>query len=146
MLVSQLYGMKIVQKDQKKRGYILGISCAENKIEGYICCSESESEFFADGAKAVLCKEFMTFENTAKRNRKCAELRLGRAVYSDKGKFLGHLTDCTAAGNKLGFALVGKKKYPFSRLILGDVIILKDEKLAASVTAKDMMIERLCND
>lgn len=145
MLVSRLYGMKIVQKDQKKRGYILGISCVENEIEGYICCSESESEFFADGNNAVVCKEFMTFEKTAKRTKGGADLRLGRAVYSEKGKFLGNLDDCTVSKNKLNFALVGKKKYPFSRLILGDVIILKDEKLLAEVAAKNMLIDNLCN-
>lgn len=145
MKISQLYGKKIEGADKKRCGYILGISCIGDKIEGYICCNERESEFFAAWADVRFAGDGAMVLKTGKENKKASRLRLGQAVYSEEGKFLGHTEDFTAKGERLTCAHVGKKKYAFNRLILGDVIILKSDRAVAEIAAKDLFIGAICN-
>ena len=146
MKVSQLYGKIIESANKKKCGYILGISHTSDTIDGYICCNESENEFFADSTSARFIGDKAIVLKTDKAVKRGARLKLGHAVYSEDGKFLGHVDDYTVKGNKILYAHIGKRKLDFGRLILGDVAILKSAHAQAEVAAKDMFISALCNN
>lgn len=143
MKASQLFGITVLGKDKKKRGYVLAVSCAGNKIEGYVCCDESENEFFAESAGVKFTQESMHFSITGKENKNCRRLRLGRAVYTQDGKFLGCAEDFIIKGDRITHAQVGKRKIPFEKLTCGDVYILSDERTRAEIAAKDMLIDNI---
>lgn len=109
MKISQLYGKKIEGADKKRCGYILGISCIGDKIEGYICCNERENEFFAAAADVRFAGENAMVLKAGKEAKQSARLRLGQAVYSDNGKFLGHTEDFTVKSDRLVCAHVAKR-------------------------------------
>lgn len=140
MKASEIYCAKIASKDKKIRGYIMAVSCVKDTIEGYICCDERENEFFAESAGTKFSESGATFLLTGKENKKGYRLRLGQAVYSQNGKFLGHVDDYSIKGSRITFAHVGKRKFAYDRLTIGDIIILKDENLSAEIAAKDMFI------
>ena len=146
MKISQLYGKKIESSNKKKCGYILGISHTGDRIDGYICCNESENEFFADSSAARFIGDRAIVLKTDKAAKRGARLKLGHAVYSEDGKFLGHVEDYTVKGNKIIYAHVGRRKLDFGRLSFGDVAILKNSHTQAEVAAKDMFISALCNN
>ncbi|MDE7087409.1 MAG: PRC-barrel domain-containing protein [Clostridia bacterium] len=146
MKASQIYGTKIESADGKTKGYILGISCAEDKIEGYICCNQQENEFFAESAGVKFSEEKITFTLTGKENKNCYRLRLGRAVYTESGKFVGNVEDFVFKGDRITCALIGKRKYPFHRLVIGDAVILKSETDGLETTAKDMFISAIISN
>ncbi len=146
MKISKLYGELIESEDKKIRGTILGISCVNGGIEGFYCCDERDREFFAcaDGARYLADKVVF---GGVKKDKSGFGLRLGLAAYSDSGKFLGHLEDCTSCGNRIKSAVIGKKSYPFHRLVFGDAVIVKSvnyEKACAEATAKNMFIDAVC--
>ena len=143
MKLSRLYGMEIESKDKKIRGHILGITCVNNAIDGYICCNERQKEFFAKGENCTLNKGVMRFNETGKRGENSAILRLNRAVFAKNGKFVGVLQDCTVQGNNITSATVSRRRIPFKRIIVGDVFILDDENAGAEIAAKDMFIDAL---
>ena len=150
MKISQLYGKTITSTNGRKKGVILGVSCVKNEIDGLICCDENETRFFVAGGDAVsLCGETQ-FVKTGKAQKNTASLKLGKAVYSSQGKFLGHLEDCILSGLKITHAVVGGKKMPFNNLILGDVCIVKSKTktadLSAELAAKNMFIQAVCAD
>lgn len=144
MKLSRLYGMQIESKDKKIRGYILGITCVNDTIDGYICCNERQKEFFAKGENCSLRKGVLRFGETGKRGENSAVLRLNRAVFAKNGKFCGNLQDCDVRGNNIVSATVSKRKIPFKRIIVGDVFILDDNNTGAEIAAKDMFIDALC--
>lgn len=145
MKISGLYGKRAQSADKKISGTILGISCIGDRIEGYICCDESEREFFALSEGARCGKDVMRFEKTGKESGKGFRLRLGLPVYSCKGKFLGNVEECTATGNKLTLVRCKKTQYPFSKMTFGDVVILKcGDTDCAQDEAKDMFISAIC--
>lgn len=143
MKASQLYGNKIEQSGGKINGYILAISCAEDKIEGYICCDERENEFFAESAGLIYRGDKFLFKIKGKENKNCYRLRLGQAAFSDGGKFLGFIDDFIFKGDRIAFALIGRKKYAYSRLTLGDAVIVKTADKEAETAAKDMFISAI---
>ena len=143
MKLSQLYGIEIESKDKKIRGYILGITCVNNTIDGYICCNERQKEFFAKGENCTFKKGVLHFNETGKRAENSVVLRLNRAVFAKNGKFVGVLKDCTVQGNNITSATVSKRKIPFNRIIVGDVFILDDNNTGAEIAAKDMFIDAL---
>lgn len=145
MKASQIYCTEIASADNKKRGYILSICCVKDMIEGYICCNENENEFFAESAGVKFSESGATFLLTGKENKKGYRLKLGQAVYSNGGKFLGHIDDFTIKSNRIVCAHVDKRKYPFDKLIFGDVAILKDGGITAEIAAKDMFIGAMLN-
>ncbi|MCM1545912.1 MAG: hypothetical protein NC033_02640 [Clostridiales bacterium] len=146
MKASQIFCMRIASENKKKRGYILAVSCVKDMIEGYICCDERENEFFAESAGVKFAGGEATFLLTGKENKKGYRLRLGQPLYSSGGKFLGYIDDYTVKGSRIVFAHSGKRKFPFSRLIVGDVVILRDEAAFAEIVAKDMFIGALCGE
>lgn len=145
MKATQIFCTEISSGDNKKRGYILAVSCVKNAIEGYICCDEHENEFFAESAGVKFSNGKATFLITGKENKKGYRLRLGQPLFTDGGKFLGRIDDFTIKGNRIISAHVGKRKFAFERLIFGDVIILKSENVFAEIAAKDMFIGAMLN-
>lgn len=146
MKLSRLYGTVIESEDEKKRGTVLGACCANGKISGYICFDERENEFFVQSQSVKVKRGRTTFLKTVD-GPAGKVIKLGVAVFSDCGEYLGALADVTVRGAKPVCADVGKNTYPFERLIFGDVIILKSEnhiKTCAEVAAKDMFIEAMC--
>lgn len=150
MKVSELYGKTITGANGKRKGFILAISCNQNTVAGLICCDESEKTFFVAGEDVLsLCGE-TRFLKTGKAQKNTASLKLGKAVYSSQGKFLGHLEDCILNGLKITHAVVGGKKIPFNNLIFGDVCIVKSKTktvdFSAELAAKNMFIQAVCAD
>ncbi|MDE6850840.1 MAG: hypothetical protein K2J54_05900 [Clostridia bacterium] len=144
MKASQIFCTNISSKDKKKRGYIMSVSCVKDMIEGYICCNENENEFFAESAGCEFSGGAATFLVTGKENKKGYRLKLGIPLYSDAGKFLGHIDDFTIKNNRLVFAHSGKRKFAFDRLVIGDVAILGRDGASVEIAAKDMIIGALC--
>lgn len=145
MKLSGLYGKKIADTKDKKRGVILAVSCVKNTIEGYICFDEQEKEFFASAKNSHTFGDLVSFESLGKENENSFRLRLGLPVYTKQGKFLGRLSDCVILGGKLTYALCGSKKIPFENLIIGDAIIVDDGKENSELYAKNMFINAVCN-
>lgn len=144
MKLSQLYGKKITKTDNRKQGVIFAVSCYKKSIEGYICFDENEKEFFADAKNSRISGEIVTFENLGKENKDAFRLRLGLPVYTQSGKFLGNLCDCTVKGGVLTGAICGNKRLPFCDLTFGDAAILKDSRVQSELTAKNMFINAVC--
>lgn len=140
MKASQLFGIQIKCESGEKEGYIMAISRVEDKIEGYICCNDRETEFFAASAGAKIKNGKMFAVKTGKRDRNSRNLKLGQPVYSEEGKFLGHVDDFTVTSNRLTGAQVGHRKFPFDRLAIGDVVIVRNDRTRTEIAAKDMFI------
>ncbi len=150
MNISELYGKTITDEYGKRKAFIMGVTRSGNIVDGLICCDESEKTFYVSGKDAVaLCGE-TKFVKTDKAQKKAAPLKLGKAVYSSQGKFIGHLEDCILSGLKITHAVVGGKKMPFNNLILGDVCIVKRKTktadYSAELAAKNMFIGAVCAD
>lgn len=145
MKLSQLLGAEVVLKDKKKRGYVLGVTCAENAIDSYICCDECENEFYLDGETAKFADGKLKSVQTVKKRKKLSNIKLGYPLYSENGKFLGYISDFTVKGNQILYAHCGNRKYNFLHITLGDVAILKNQKPLAEIAAKDMFIGAICN-
>lgn len=146
MKVSEIYGKPVERIDGKKRGYILGISRAGDRIEGYICCNENETEFFAAHDTARFKGEIAIVSKTGKPTKRGDGLKLGYAVYTENGKFLGHVDDYTVKKDRILYAHVGKRKIRFNSLSFGDVAIVKSAEPVAEIAAKDMFIDALCRE
>lgn len=146
MRISELYGKPVTGVNGKRKGFILGINRAENAVDGLICCDESERTFYVDAKDALsLCGE-TRFLKTSKAKKNAAPLKLGKAVYSSGGKFLGHMEDCVLSGLQITHAVVNGKKIPFAKLAFGDVCILKNDGQAAELAAKNMFINAVCSE
>ncbi|MCM1439097.1 MAG: hypothetical protein NC131_07820 [Roseburia sp.] len=145
MKASQIFCTEISSKDKKKRGYVLAVSCVKDMIEGYICCNENETEFFAESAGCQFSGGAAIFSVTGKENKKGYRLKLGIPVFSEAGKFLGQIDDYTIKDNRIVYANSCKRKFPFNRLILGDVAILKSGDTETEIVAKDMFIDAIIN-
>ncbi|MDE7076764.1 MAG: PRC-barrel domain-containing protein [Clostridia bacterium] len=140
MKASQLFGIQIKCESAQKEGYIMAISRVEDRIEGYICCNQQETEFFAESAGAKIKDGKLCALTTGKRSKASRNLKLGQPVYSEDGKFLGHVDDYEISANRLTGALVGRRKFPFERLTIGDVVIVRNDKTRTEIAAKDMFI------
>lgn len=145
MKLSQLYGKMITDESGRVRGTILGVCFKDGRIDGVMCCDERENDFFVQGDDATFKGEEITMTRKRKTPKNAEQLRLGRAVYSDDGKFLGYMEDVTLQGKQLKHACVGRKKYDFSRLSLGDVVIVKSEAAKAELAAKNLFISAVCD-
>ena len=146
MKVSELYGKTITGANGKRKGFILGVNCTENAVDGLICCDESERTFYVAGTDAIsLCGD-TKFSRVGKAQKNTASLKLGKAVYSAQGKFLGYLEDCILSGLKITHAIIGGKKIPFDKLVLGDICIMKGKDTSAELAAKNMFIQAVCAD
>jgi hypothetical protein len=144
MKISELYGKVVVSSDKKRNGWVLGICCEGDKIMFLLCCDEGEREFFINVANIICIDDKIIFEDEQSKLKRTTILRLGKAGYSEGGKFLGYLKEVEGKNFTLTNAKLGTKKYPFSRLVFGDVIIVKGEKVENQL-AKDMFISAICN-
>ena len=140
MKASQLFGIQIKCKNGENEGYIMAISRVEDKIEGYICCNEQENEFFASSAGAKINGGLLCAVKTGKRSKGSRNLKLGQPVYGEDGKFIGYVDDYNINASRITGAQVGRRKFSFDRLTIGDVVIVKNDKTRTEIAAKDMFI------
>lgn len=134
MKLSDLYGMTVESEDKKQSGTVIGINLRDHRVKYLRCCDGEEREFLVDveavrelGEKIVYAgtKKILTEDNARAQN---GAIALGRAVYSESGKFLGHLQDVECNGFTLRSAFAGDKKYAARRLVFGDAVIVKGAK------------------
>lgn len=142
MKLSQIFGMQAVSRDGKCGGYVIAALRRGNVIDGYICCNERETEFVADG-EVLIHGDKLYFKEVRKASDAGKKIRLGYPVYSHRGKFLGHAEDFIIKDGKITHMTVGKKKFAFDGLEIGDVIIVSDAKAKTDVIAKDMLIDNI---
>lgn len=140
MKLSKLYGMQIVSADKKRRGHILGICCVGDRIDGFACCDRSEKEFYAKAENYKIKDGVLIFSSTGAADKNSYKLRLGRTAFDENGKSAGVLSDCKISGDKIETAVISGKKFSFSSLKVGDIILIK----SAEDTAKDMFIDVIC--
>ncbi|MDE6790948.1 MAG: hypothetical protein K2J61_04420, partial [Clostridia bacterium] len=89
MKASQLFGIQIKCENAEKEGYIMAISRVEDRIEGYICCNQQETEFFAASAGAKLKDGILCAVKTGKRSKASRNLKLGQPVTVRTENFCG---------------------------------------------------------
>ncbi|MGN0805830.1 MAG: hypothetical protein ACI4MC_02220 [Candidatus Coproplasma sp.] len=148
MKISNLYGKRIESEDKKRCGVIMAICCAENVIDGYICFDEDEKEFFASACGTRVLKDKVTFTKLGKEKKNSFRLRLGVPVFSQEGKHVGNVTDCSVMGGKLCTVFIKNKKYSAEEVCVSDAVIIKPSagKAEAERAAKDMFIGALCGN
>jgi hypothetical protein len=147
MKISELYGMRIYTTDKKKSGYVLGACCEGNKIKFLLCSDESEREFLVDADKITHVDECITYEDGKQKITKLNVIRLGRGSYSESGKYLGILSDLELNNFAIKNAIIGRKKYNFNRLVMGDINIVKSSEKDKSFASlpHELFIQTLCN-
>lgn len=145
MNLSEIYGKTIESANGKRKGYIMGVTCENNRIARLICCDQSERSFVAESDGASFINGAVLFSKYSKAQKNAAQLRLGRAVYTEDGKYCGRLEDCTLKGFRLVKAVIGGKKYPVESLAFGDAVILKTGVTRAELAAKNMFINAVCS-
>lgn len=134
MKVSELFGKRILGTNGKE-GYVISVN-AEGGDICLVCADDSEREFAVDLKNVLSAGDKIIYDGTE--TGICATpLRLGRAGFDMRGKYLGNLCDFTLSGGKLKFAKIGKKNYPADGIILGDVVIVKDMRRLKSDVTKD---------
>jgi hypothetical protein len=125
MKISELYGKRVESGNGKRVGYVLGAACEGNKITFILCCDEHEREFYVDVNNITHIGESVVFEDAKTKLKRAKILRLGKAGYLENGNFLGTLKDCEVSGFDIKRAYIGSRSFPFSRLICGDIVIVK---------------------
>lgn len=144
MKISGLYGKKLTSAKGGREGVILAVALKDGSIERLICCDENEKKFSVIKENIItLCGDAKFFKASPVGKEENL-LRLGKAVYTQKGKFLGYLEDCTLKGLKITDAVIGGKKTPFENLVIGDICILAEDA-SVSERAKDMFIGAICD-
>lgn len=145
MKLSEIFCTPVEVADEKTTGYILAVCHTDDLIDGYICCDEQENELFVDAKKIRFSKDGAKVLKVGVERKKAERIRLGYALYGEDGKFLGRIDDFTVRSGKITNAHVGNKKYPYSRIVFGDVAILKSERAEADSAAKNMFIGAMLN-
>lgn len=124
MKVSDFFGKRILSTAGRE-GYVIGMSAGEHSL--FLICADSDEREFAVDMQCVLSvKEHIIFNGSTAQPQTARPIRLGRAGFDMKGRYLGNLEDFTLSGGKLKTAKIGKKNYPAEGIISGDVIIVKD--------------------
>lgn len=128
MKVSSIYGKKILSTEGKE-GYVISVSTDEQSL--YLTCADgNEKEFCVDMENVISFGDKIIYDGTECINCNAVPLRLGRAGFDMRGNYLGNLEDFTVTGGRLKTAKIGKKNYPVTGLVLGDVVIVKGEMLS----------------
>lgn len=136
MKLSLFYG-KRVESTTGKTGYVISVNAYCGKLECLTCADDDENEFIVDMKNVISVKEKIIFEDRESAINSAIPIRLGCASYDERGMFLGNLTECNTSGLNITNAKIGKKNYPASELICGDIIIVKDLKKVKSDVKKD---------
>ena len=122
MKVSSIYGKKIMSTEGKE-GYVISVS-AEGQSVYLTCADGNEKEFCVDMVSVLSLGDKIIYDGTECVNSNAVPLRLGRAGFDMRGKYLGNVEDFTLSGGRLKAARIGKKNYPVEGLVLGDVVII----------------------
>ncbi len=122
MKLSDYYGKRVYDKNDGRSGYILEVFADGTSIAGFLCADEAEREFYAVPCGAKVDDRVIF---TAAHGKKAVKLALGRACFSEEGKFLGCLKEAVCRGLTVVSAKIGTKTYPAGRLVLGDAVIVK---------------------
>lgn len=136
MNISSLYGKKVLSTAGKS-GYVISVNVAGGRIECLTCADENENEFYVDMRSVLKTGDKILFEDRESAIKAAKPVRLGRASYDDNGMYLGNLVDMTYTGGKILKAKIGKKSYPASGLVCGDVVIAKTVRTVKSDVVKD---------
>ncbi|MGN0818738.1 MAG: hypothetical protein ACI4L9_07190 [Candidatus Coproplasma sp.] len=148
MKLSELYGMQVEKLNSRRRGYILQAFADGEKISHLICCDEKENEFCITAENIISLNQCLIYRNESKGIKNGGALRLGAPCCDERGKILGVTQDYVLSGLNLRCALIGGKRYAYSRIVAGDVVIVKDKAspdVSASLAARDMFIGAICN-
>lgn len=140
MKLSQIFGLQAISKDGKMSGYVVAVVRLGDEVLGFVCSDERETEFFAGGKDATIRGDKLCFKASGKVPKSGKKIRLGYPVYSHRGKFLGHAEDFILNDGKIVYMIIGKKKYAFDGLEIGDAVIVGDARAKTEVVAKDMLI------
>ena len=134
MKVSELFGKRVLGTNGRD-GYVVSVN-AEGRNAWLVCADDNEREFAVDLKNVLSADDKIIYDGTEV--KVCATpLRLGRAGFDMRGKYLGNLCDFTLSRGKLKFAKIGKKNYPADGIILGDIVIVKDLRRLKSDVKKD---------
>jgi uncharacterized protein YrrD len=143
--LSELFG-KCVEEKGGKVGYILGVIAENNKIARIVCADENEKRFFVPFCNLQSFGEKLIFEKATKteksergqsaesqgkyKGRKGEEksLRLGIPAFDFCGKYLGVLSDYLYEADTIKCGVIGGKVIPFSRLFVGDIVLVNLER------------------
>lgn len=136
MKLSSVYGMETTGKDGKS-GYVVSVHASGGKLRYFICADENEKEFTVEAGAVIKYGERIVFKSCCPNPEPAPAVRLGRAVFDDRGAYMGLLEDFTFSGEKILKAKVGKKNYPADGLVYGDVIIIKTGRKLRGDVKKD---------
>lgn len=136
MKISSVYGKSVVSM-AGKRGYVISVLAEGAKLISLTCADENEREFHVGAEQVIKFGEEITFRGDPSSPACGTPLRLGRAVYDERGNYLGILEDFTFSGNRLQKAKIGKKNYPAEGLMFGDVVIMKSGRTLRYDVQKD---------
>ncbi|MDE6505491.1 MAG: hypothetical protein K2L42_06455 [Clostridia bacterium] len=136
MNISELFGKKIVST-QGKVGYIISVYGGAGRVECLLCADAEENEFTVDVKNIVSLGEKVIYEDRESAIKSAKPLRLGRAVFDEKGIYIGDVEDYIFAKDKPLKAKIGKKNYPAEGLVCGDVVIVKNTKRLKSDVLKN---------
>jgi hypothetical protein len=128
MKISELYGKAIENNTKKGQGYVYGTVVCGDKITYLLCFDMAERQFFVDAKDVISVGEKIIYDKKADTQRGGIILKLGRGCYTESGKFLGILSDCLIDGFTIKKAQIGNKNFLFSRIVCGDIYIIKDNK------------------
>lgn len=140
MNISELFGKKIVST-QGKVGYIVSVNGGAGRVECLLCADAEENEFTVDVKNIISLGEKIIYEDRESAIKSAQPLRLGRAVFDEKGIYIGDVEDYVFIKDKPLKAKIGKKNYPAEGLVCGDVVIVKNTKrLKSNVTKNGKII------
>ena len=135
MKVSEFFGKRILGTNGKE-GYVVSVNAGGGRL-CLVCADGNEREFAVDMGNILSVGDKIIYDGTECENIAAVPLRLGRAGFDMRGKYLGNLTDFALSNGKLKSAKIGKKNYPADGIILGDIVLVKDMRRLKSDVKKD---------
>ncbi len=136
MNVSIFYG-KPIESTAGKKGYVISVRAAADKLKCLICADENEKEFAVDVKNIIKIGDKIVYEDRDDAIKNSYSVRLGCAGFDESGRYLGNVEEITFKGDKLLKAKIGAKTYSAETLTYGDVIIVKKVKKLKYDVVKD---------
>ncbi len=124
MKITDILG-KICESTTGKKGYVIGVTESDKKLDCLICADGNEREFIVDMKDVIRVRDSVLFAGSAQREKSGAPVRLGKPVFDGDGAYLGRLTDFTVKKGVITFAHAGRKKFPAENIVCGDAVIVK---------------------
>ncbi len=142
MTVSKLYSLPAERVDGKRRGYVIAVLKEGDGVCALLCADENEREFYIDCDKIVRAADRIIYQTEGARRTKRQVIRLNLPCFDERGKFLGHAEDFILKSYAIKSCIIDGKSYPFERVCLGDIAVLRDKNnTPAAIAAKDMFLE-----